>query len=163
MVRNIGPAGGIPVLLKVAKLVNSLTTASAGVDTGDITLDKRTDEVALIYAADLAIQNGNGLGTGTEVEVMISRRPDADAMVPSDADTMIWWHFFKSFVTSGMQIEHLNFLKTFPHPLVTSRPTLRVVAEVATTTWTGGLTNVYVYYTTRELDAEARRILIGVE
>lgn len=103
------------------------------------------------------------MGTGTEVDVMVSRRPDQATIDPDAADTMLWWHFFKSFVTSGMAVYDGHFFKSFTNPIVTSRPSVRVVAEVATATWTAGLTNVYLYYSTRQLDAEARRILIGVE
>lgn len=163
MGKGIGQAGGVPILLKVAKLADSLLTTVGGQYFDDITLDKQTDEVALIYAADLVIANGNGLGTGTEIEVMVSRRPDVVAVDMDAADTMIYWHFWKSFVTSGMEIATPNFLKNFVNPLVTSRPTLRVVVQAGTATWANGETNVYIYYTTRTLDAEARRVLIGVE
>ncbi len=158
---GVGPGQEIPVIVKVAKLEISLGTGSAGVDTGNITFDKESDEVVLIYGADLHVRGGNGMGTGTELDVIVSRDPDEDAVDFDDEDTMIAWHAFKSFVTSGMMIQFPNQLKSFVQPLITSRPQLRVVTEISTATWTDGLTNVYIYYATRKLTSEAMRVLVG--
>lgn len=165
MSSKIGRAGGVPVLLKVAKLETSLDIGGAVPDTetGDINFDKETDEVVLIYAADLMIQNGNGMGTGTELDAIVSRDSDQAAIDFDDDDTMIGWHMFKSFVTSGMSVVAPNQMKVFPAPLITSRVSLRLVVTNRTAVWSTGLVNVYLYYTTRKLDLEARRVLIGVE
>lgn len=101
------------------------------------------------------------MGTGTELSVIVSRDPDEDTVDIDDEDTMIAWHLSKSFVTSGMAINTVNQLKSFNQPLITSRPQLRVVAEITTATWSNGLTNVYIYYTTRKLTVEAMRVLVG--
>tara|TARA_Y100000310_G_scaffold319494_1_gene374861 strand:+ start:300 stop:788 length:489 start_codon:yes stop_codon:yes gene_type:complete len=159
--KGIGAGKQIPVLTKVAKLETSLETTTAGTDTGDITFDKEVDEVVLIYAMECVIQSGNGMGTGTQVYVTVSRDPDQDAIDFDDEDTMEAWHFWKSFVTSGMEIQCPNMKKDYNQPMITSRPQLRVVAKVDTASWSTGKTNVYIWYTTRKLDAEARRILIG--
>lgn len=165
MARPIGQAGAIPIILKVAKLETSLDLGGAtpDIEVGDIQFDKATDEVVLIYAADIAPFGLNGLGTGSEVKVTVSRDRDQASPDFDDEDAMIAWHFAKSFVTSGMSISTPNFLKTFGAPLVTSRPQLRVCASVSTAVWSNGFINVYLYYTTRKMDAEVRRILIGVE
>lgn len=165
MAKAIGPAGSIPIILKVAKLESSLDLGDAVPDTefGDIQFDKATDEVVLIYAADILPFGLNGLGTGTEVKVTVTRDRDQQTPDFDEEDAMIGWHFAKSFTTSGMVITTPNHLKTFGAPLVTSRPQLRVCASVTTAIWSDGFMNVYLYYTTRRMDAEARRILIGVE
>lgn len=163
--RSVGVAGGIPIILKVAKLETSLDLGDAVPDNefADIQFDKATDEIVLIYAADLQPFGLNGLGTGTEVTITVSRDRDQETADLDDEDSMIAWHFAKSFVTSGMSIATPNFVKTFGAPLVTSRPSLRVCGQAATAVWSNGVCNVYLYYTTRKMDAEARRILIGVE
>jgi hypothetical protein len=158
---GVGPGQEIPVIVKVAKLETSLTTAGAGVTSGNITFDKESDEVVLIYGADLHARGGNGLGTGTQLDVIVSRDPDEATVDYDDEDTMIAWAIFKSFVTSGMSILFVNQHKNFPQPLITSRPQLRVVAEITTATWANGKTNVYLYYTTRKLTSEAMRVLVG--
>lgn len=165
MAPRIGVAGGVPILLKVAKLETSLDVGGAvpDIEVGDINFDKQTDEVVLIYGADLHARGINGMGTGTELDVVLSRDSDQATVDFDDEDTMIAWHTAKSFVTSGMAIVFPNSQKIFNNPLITSRSSLRVVAEVSTAIWSNGLVNVYVYYTTRKLDLEARRVLIGVE
>lgn len=166
MVKALGPAGSVPVILKVAKLetVLDLSASPPTTDFGDIQFDKETDEIVLVYAADLMVNNLNGLGTGSEVTVVVSRDRDQQVVDPSDEDTMIYWHIVKSFVTNGMSIVAPNQMKSFgSQPLVTSRPQLRIVGVVTTAQWSSGRANVYLYYTTRRMDAEARRILIGVE
>lgn len=139
----------------------SITIEGAGITTGNITFDKDSDEVVLIYGADMHAVGGNGMGTGTELNVIVSRDPDELAADIDDEDTMIAWHAFKSFVTSGMAIVFPNHHKNFPQPLITSRPQLRIVAQVFTATWSNGLLNVYLYYTTRKLTSEAMRVLVG--
>ncbi len=160
--KGVGAGREIPVLTKVAKMESSMTAEGAGTTTtANISFDKEVDEVVLIYAMEAVWQHGNGLGTGTEVTVIVSRDPDEDEVDVDDEDTMESWHWFKSFVTSGMAIVAPNLKKNYPQPMITSRPTLRVVAEVTTATWSNGKINIYIWYTTRKLDAEARRILIG--
>lgn len=165
MARPVGQAGAIPVILKVAKLEISLDLGDAvpDIEVGDILFDKETSEVVLIYAADCVPFNLNGLGTGSEVKCIVSRDKDQASPDFDDEDTMIQWHFAKSFVTSGMSIAMPNQVKTFGAPLVTSRPQLRVCASVSTAVWSNGFLNVYLYYTTRKMDVETRRILVGVE
>ncbi len=158
---TVGPAQQIPVILKVAKLEVSIDITTAAVRAANITFDKETDEVVMIYAADCHARGLNGMGTGTELNVIVSRDPDELAADYDDEDTMIAWHISKSFVTSGMTINTPNILKNFVNPLITSRPQLRVVTEITTATWSTGLLNVYIYYTTRKLDAEAMRVLVG--
>ncbi len=119
------------------------------------------DEVVLIYAMELIITNGNGLGTGTENNTIVSRDPDVADVDESDEDVLEHWHLFKSFVTSGMEIAFPNLKKNYPQPVITSRPFLRVVSQSLTATWSDANVNVYIWYTTRKMDAEARRILIG--
>ncbi len=110
---------------------------------------------------ELVIDHGNGMGTGTEVTVLATRDPDQSTIDLADEDVLEAWHIFKSFVTSGMAIPTPNLKKDYVQPIITSRPQLRIVAEVRTATWSDGEVNVYVWYTTRKLDEEARRILIG--
>ncbi len=158
---GVGPGQEIPVIVKVAKLETSLLTAGTGTFSGNITFDKESDEVVLIYGADLHARGGNGMGTGTELSVIVSRDPDEATVDFDDEDTMIGWHLFKSFVTSGMAIVWPNLKKSFVQPLITSRPQLRVVAQITTATWSSGVTNVYIYYATRKLTSEAMRVLVG--
>lgn len=160
---GVGPGKEIPVLVKVAKLETSLDVGGATVDleTGNITFDKETDEVVLIYGADIIAQGYNGMGTGSELRALLTRDTDEDELDFDDEDVMVAWHLAKSFVTSGMSLFGPNLLKWFPQPLVTSRPQVRFVASVATAVWSDGKVNCYVYYTTRKLDSEAMRILIG--
>lgn len=158
---GVGPGAEIPVIVKVAKLEVSLATVAAGIFAGNITFDKESDEVVLIFGADMHARGGNGMGTGTELDVIVSRDPDEATVDFDDEDTMIAWHAFKSFVTSGMAIVFPNHYKQFNQPLITSRPQLRVVAEISTATWADGLTNVYIYYATRKLTSEAMRVLVG--
>ncbi len=155
----------MPVLLKVAQLEAPLDLAGAtpDIEFADITFDKATDEVVLIYAADLIPRNMNGLGTGSEVFAAISRDNDQEDMDWGDEDNLFLWHFTKSFVTSGMAIPTPNLMKALPHPVVTSRPQIRVIGENRVAVWTTGQLQVLIYYTTRKLDAEAQRVLIGVE
>lgn len=165
MAKGVGVAGGIPVLLKVAALEAPLILGEAVPDTefGDIQFDKATDEVVIIYAADCVPNNLNGMGTGSEVNLIISRDKDQQTLDYGDEDNLFVWHFAKSFVTNGMSITMPNLLKTLPAPVVTSRPQIRVIGEVRTAVWTTGRLQCLIYYTTRKLDDEARRVLIGVE
>ncbi len=158
---GVGPGQEIPVIVKVAKLEASLVTEGAGTTTGNITFDKESDEVVLIYGAELHARGGNGMGTGTQLNVIVSRDPDEDSASYDDEDTMIAWHVFKSFVTSGMAIVFPNLKKNFPEPLITSRPQLRIVATIDTATWSNGRVNVFLYYATRKLTSEAMRVLVG--
>lgn len=160
---GVGRAQEIPVLTKVAKLEDSLDLGGSVIDleTGNITFDKETDEVVLIYGADIVPEGINGLGTGTEVRALLTRDQDETALDFDDEDVIVAWHFAKSFVTSGMAIPMPNFLKWFPQPLVTSRPQLRFIGSVGTAVWSNGKLNCYVYYSTRKLDNEAMRVLIG--
>lgn len=159
--KGVGAGREIPVLVKVAKLETMLDVSATGTVVGDISFDKEVDEVVLIYAMELVFTNGNGLGTGTELDVIVSRDPDQAVVDFADEDTMEAWHISKSFVTSGMAIIVPNLKKNFPQPMITSRPQLRVAMETTTATWSDGEANIYIWYTTRKLDAEARRILIG--
>lgn len=160
---GVGKPQTIPSIVKVAKLESSLDMGGAvpDLETGNITFDKDSNEVVLIFGADLILQNLNGLGTGSEVDVLVSRDADAAALDFDDEDVIFAWHGTKSFVTDGMEIIFPNLIKNFSQPIITSRPSLRVVANNGVAIWTTGLLNVYIYYTTRVLDSEARRILIG--
>ncbi len=159
--KGVGVGREIPVLVKVAKLEDMKSVSALATVTADIEFDKEIDEVVLIYATELVFLNGNGLGTGTEFSAIITRDPDETALDMADEDVMESWHLFKSFVTSGMAIVTPNLKKNYPQPMITSRPKLRCVFQTTTATWSNGNANIYVWYTTRKLDAEARRILIG--
>jgi len=162
--RGIGKAGGVDVLLKVAKLGDELDMGGGvGTEYNQITFDKETDEVVLIYAADILYDHLNGLGTGTEVNTAVSLDDDQITVEMNDDATIFYWNLVKSFVTSGMQILAPHQLKSFSYPLITSKPQVTVVSEVTTSTWANGALNVYLFYTTRKLDAEARRVLIGTD
>lgn len=159
--KGVGSGSQIPVILKVAKLSTTMALTTAATAFDDITFDKEIDEVVLIYAVDMIPFNLNGLGTGSEVSAILTRDNDQETIDFDDDDTLFAWEGVKSFVTSGMQIEFYNLMKTLQHPVITSQPTLRVVGRIETATWTSGGIQMYVYYSTRALDAEARRVLIG--
>ncbi len=161
--KGVGPGKEIPVLTKIAKLETSLDLGGStpDVETGNITFDKETDEVVLIYGIDIIPQNLNGMGTGTEVDVIVTRDVDEATLDYDDEDVIAGWHFTKSFVTSGMVMPFPNLKKDYNQPLVTSRPQLRVIGETGVAVWATGKIQCYINYTTRKLDSEAMRILIG--